>query len=112
MKFVGAIHSLEDHCVRQKKIVCSVNDLLTAGVPSVFGRTEKLARDPRQDANYEYRITGAGDHFELSAIPRHSGLGGFYDDGTAVHFNPSGPAQKQDKVFQGRIEHTGYSNFN
>jgi hypothetical protein len=45
-----------------------------------------------------FRISGMMDKFEVMAIPKRPGIGGFFQDDAGVRYNPQGPASKSDPL--------------
>jgi hypothetical protein len=72
-------------------------------VKGIGGNPNKgIAEDPRNDPNYEYRVELRSDDVLISAIPKATGLTGFFsnkDSGT--RYNPNGAAGKDDKKIIG-----------
>jgi hypothetical protein len=73
---------------------------LVKGVKTRVG-LRGLTRDPAQDRNYSYTLTGSGQNYRLTVVPRRPGLGGWLVVGGAfsadIYFNPRGPASTNDK---------------
>jgi hypothetical protein len=115
--FIWSINDLEHSCKfhLQSQTACPLDKLVKGfpvkGSPTPVG----LSQDPRQEKDYDYVVTVSGpfsDQWAVAATPRRSGLGGFFDDGHAqptdapgtgagLHFNPAGPATKNDKIIKG-----------
>ena len=70
----------------------------------VKGREGKrgLARDPRNDPNYTYRMDARGDEVHVSAVPNAAGLTGFLS-AKDMHYNPGGAASTGDRKVVGGI---------
>jgi hypothetical protein len=51
--------------------------------------------------DYTFRISGTVEKFEVAAIPKRPGLGGFFQDDGGVHYNPRGPASKSAPLVRG-----------
>ena len=64
--------------------------------------TRGLARDPRNDASYSYRMDTRGDEVHVSAVPKAPGLTGFLS-AKDMHYNPGGAASTGDRKVVGGI---------
>jgi hypothetical protein len=98
--FLEAISFMEDDCMDNLKRRCSLDELV-AGVNSPRGPIGRLRYDPARDPNYKYSVTVLGTLWAASAIPQHSGLGGFYfEQGRSIvadsYYNQNGPATTND----------------
>jgi hypothetical protein len=98
--FMQAIQFMEDDCMDGLKRRCSLAEL-AAGVNSPNVPIGRLRYDPARDPNYKYTITVLGRLWAASAIPQHSGLGGFYVEGgkslvADTFYKPNGPATDND----------------
>ena len=106
LKYMCGFSLLETlHCQSHLKRFCSVDEL-AEGVQLEPGKVFGFEKgyDPRRDPNYEYRVTAEGDSFEVHAVPRKPGLGGFYDDARGpIRYNPKGEASVQDKRVNGGV---------
>ncbi len=104
-QYVVAISSLEnDECKRHLKRYCSLEELM-GGIEVEPGRTAgfRPGREPATDRNYEYRLDLREDGYSVSAEPRRAGLGGLFHDGFIGHYNPEGPASKEDPGVMGPV---------
>ena len=106
--FVHNIRSLEkDPCIRRLERLCSLDELVQ-GIPSKLGGPSGLKRNPMRETDYSYQVTFFGEphqtaaRFQVEAIPRRPGLGGFlyisdrrgFSD---FYYNASGAATTKDK---------------
>ena len=84
-------------CRLELNRACTMDEL-------VKGRkgTSGLARDPRNDANYSYRMDTRGDEVHVSAVPKAAGLTGFLS-AKDMHYNPGGAASTGDRKVVGGI---------
>jgi hypothetical protein len=104
--FVEDIRSLEaDPCARFLHKLCSLEELLH-GVQGKAGRTIGFKRSPLEDTAYRYAVTISGDRYQVEAVPRRAGLGGFLVLGnqrgfTDLYYNPQGAATSNDKKLPG-----------
>jgi hypothetical protein len=101
LRAVCAISLLESFkCHLALKRHCPMDEL----VKGIGGDPNKgLARDPRGDPNYDYRVEARGDDSPVSAVPRTAGLAGFYSDASGTYYNPSGAAGAGDRRVAGPI---------
>lgn len=100
LRTVCVIYLLETlTCQLNLQRYCPVDEL----VKGIGGNPNKgIAKDPRNDPNYEYRVEFRSDDVLISAIPKTPGLTGFFsnkDSGT--RYNPNGTASKDDKKIMG-----------
>ncbi len=105
LQYICAFDVLEAiYCNSHLKRFCTVDEL-AEGVETEPGKVEgfKKGKDPRLDPNYEYRVTIRGDTFEVSAIPRKPGLGGFFNDAYGTYYNPKAEASNKDKGVKGTV---------
>jgi OmpA-OmpF porin, OOP family len=97
--FLSAIVDCQIPCDLQFNRYCSIAELVK-GVKTDSG-VNGLSRDPAQDTNYRYILTLSGKAYQIAAVPRRPGLGGWlFVNGTsssAYHFNPNGPATEKNK---------------
>ena len=95
LRYLCAISLLERlTCQLELNRSCSLDEL----VKGIKGDAKKgLARDPRADANYDYRIDVRGDDVLVSAVPRVPGLAGFASDRNGTRYNPAGAAGAGDR---------------
>jgi hypothetical protein len=106
--FVHNIRSLEkDPCIRRLERLCSLDELVQ-GIPSKLGGPIGLKRNPLRETDYSYQVTFFGEpyltakRFQVEAIPRRPGLGGFlyisdirgFSD---FYYNADGAATTKDK---------------
>lgn len=104
-EYLVAISLLEDsECKPHLHRLCTLEEL-AAGIEVEPGRMAgfKPGKDPARDANFEYRLTIRDDAYEVSATPRRSGLGALFHDGGVGHYNPDGPATKEDPSVTGPL---------
>jgi hypothetical protein len=93
---VVAIYHLERaSCVTWLARACSLEELRQT-VKDSKGRIIGMARDRRDNTEYQFNLTVSGKQWEPT--PRHVGLGGFQADDTGVRVNPAGAATKNDKL--------------
>ena len=76
---------------------CTMDELVN-GRPGKRG----LARDPRNDPHYTYRMDTRGDEVHVSAVPKAAGLTGFLS-AKDMHYNPGGAASTGDRKVVGGI---------
>lgn len=98
--FMQAIGNMEDDCDRHLNRRCSLAEIV-AGVRSPDWNIGRLKYNPASDPNYGYTVTVTGRHWVASAVPRHSGLGGFFLDGSNgmipdTYYKAGGPASTKD----------------
>jgi hypothetical protein len=81
-------------CQLRLQRYCSMDEL----VKGIGGDPKSaLARDPRSDPNYDYRIEVRPDDVAISAVPRSGGLTGFFSTkNSGTRYNPKGAAGKGD----------------
>jgi hypothetical protein len=106
--FVHNIKSLEkDPCMRYLQRLCSLDELVQ-GVKGRPGGEKGLSRNPQRETDYSYQVSFFGEpyqtaaRYQVEAIPRRPGLGGFlfisdrrgFND---FYFNPGGAATTKDK---------------
>jgi hypothetical protein len=101
--FAQSIRHLEyDECPHQLDRLCTLEELIS-GVAGNNGRMIGLARNPNLDPSYRYTLTISGTDYQIAAIPRHPGLGGFLYLGSKgfgigdFYYNPAGPASTRDE---------------
>jgi len=101
--FAQSIRRLEyDECSHQLNRLCTLEELIS-GVAGNNGQMIGLARNPNQDPSYRYTLTISGTNYQIAAIPRHPGLGGFLYLGSKgfggghFYYNPAGPASTRDE---------------
>jgi hypothetical protein len=95
---VVAIYLLEGaSCVRWLARACSLDELRQT-LKDSKGRIIGMTRDTRNNPDHQFDLAISGKQWELTATPRHAGVGGFQADDTGVRFNPAGPATKKDKL--------------
>lgn len=101
LRTVCVIHLLESlTCQLELRRSCPLGEL----VKGIGGDPNKgLARDPRNDPNYEYRVESRSDDAHISAIPKGSGLTGFFSSNSGTRYNPGGAARANDKQIAGGI---------
>ena len=100
LKYVCAVSVMQMSCRINLKHACSWDEMLK-GVNTGFtspgsAKREWIKEDRRNDPTYEYRLTTSGENFELAAVPKRPGLGGFLKDKDEGHYNAAGPASKSD----------------
>lgn len=83
-------------CQLKLRRACSLDEL----VMGVEG--QKLARDPRSDPNYNYRLDTKGDDVVVHAVPASAGLTGFFS-ARDIHYNVDGAAGKGDPKIVGGV---------
>jgi hypothetical protein len=97
--FLSAIVDCQIPCDLQFNRYCSIAELVK-GVKTDSG-VNGLSRDPAQDTNYRYILTLSGKNYQIAAVPRRPGLGGWLfvngTSSTAYYFNPNGPATEKNK---------------
>lgn len=100
LRTVCVIYLLETlTCQLDLQRYCPVDEL----VKGIGGNPKKgIARDPRNDPNYDYRVEFRGDDVLISAIPKTPGLTGFFSNkSSGTRYNPHGTAGKDDKRIVG-----------
>lgn len=86
---------LEPDCRTQFHRACTWEEMVN-GVENGLGEIQGFTEDPRNDPDYEYRVRTSGEDYELLAIPRRPGLGGFLANRWGVRYNPVGQASMDD----------------
>lgn len=99
--FLKSIEFLEYSCSNPTYLgrVCSLDELIE-GIRGKNGTMLGLSQNPSQDPNYRYTLTisDTGDHYQIEAIPQHTGVGGFLSLGKKgfmfgdSFYNPKGRA--------------------
>jgi Domain of unknown function (DUF4124) len=100
LRTVCVIYLLETlTCQLSLQRYCPVDEL----VKGIGGNpTNAMARDPRNDPNYDYRVEFRSDDVLISAIPKMPGLTGFFSNSNSgMRYNPNGAAGKDDKKIVG-----------
>jgi len=100
LRTVCVIYLLESlTCQLDLQRYCPLDEL----VKGIGGNPKKgIAKDPRNDPNYEYRVEPRGDDVLISAIPRAPGLTGFFSNkNSGTRYHPNGTAGKDDKKIVG-----------
>jgi hypothetical protein len=100
LRVVCVIYLLETlTCQNTLQRYCPVDEL----VKGIGGNPNKgIAKDPRSDPNYEYRVEIRPDDVLISAIPKRPGLTGFFSTkNSKTRYNPAGPAGMNDKEIVG-----------
>jgi Domain of unknown function (DUF4124) len=100
LRTVCVIYLLETlTCQLNVQRYCPIDEL----VNGIGGNPKKgIAKDPRNDPNYEYRVEVRPDDVLISAIPKAPGLTGFFSDkNSGTRYNPNGTAGKGDKMIVG-----------
>ena len=100
LRTVCVIYLLETlTCQLNVQRYCPIDEL----VNGIGGNPKKgIAKDPRNDPNYEYRVELRSDDVLISAIPKAPGLTGFFSDkNSGTRYNPKGTAGKDDKKIVG-----------
>lgn len=96
LRAVCVIYLLETlTCRLELQRFCPIDELVTGigGKP-----TKGIAKDPRNDPNYEYRVDMRADDVLISAIPKRPGLTGFFSNSNGgTRYNPAGTAGPNDK---------------
>ncbi|MGA9978943.1 MAG: hypothetical protein WBQ08_09950 [Candidatus Sulfotelmatobacter sp.] len=96
--FITAIDKLEGSVMSNFQNACPLSELIN-GCPSKASSYTGLTLDPQLEKEYAYVVTVSGQYWTAKATPRHSGLGGFFDDIhdglghdnepiKGIHFNP------------------------
>jgi hypothetical protein len=103
--FINAIEMLEHDCWSHVKHPCTMQELVDRPKAVDGWPMDKLTFDPtKTDPNYTYTLTTTGNvaemaDWEVSAVPKRPGLGGFYGFGSSsskVYYNPRGAASSKD----------------
>jgi hypothetical protein len=103
--FIKAIASLEGECGRHVNRPCTMQELVDRPKAADGWNMGKLEFDPtKTDPNYTYTIITTGNvvelaEWEVSAVPKKPGLGGFYTTGpmfSKVYYNAKGAASSKD----------------
>jgi len=90
-------------CPSAQTKLCSVEELIQN-----LKVDAKAAEVVTSNPDYTFSISGTIEKFELVAIPKRPGLGGFFQDEGGVHYNPRGPASKSDPLVRGAdLPHIG-----
>ena len=100
LRVVCVIYLLETlTCHLSLQRYCPLDEL----VKGIGGNSKKgLAKDPREDSNYEYRVEPRSDDVIISAIPRRPGLTGFFStSNSGTRYNTAGAAGPNDKPIIG-----------
>jgi hypothetical protein len=100
LRTVCVIYLLETlTCQLDVKRYCPIDEL----VSGIGGNPNKgIAKDPRNDPNYEYRVEFRSDDVLISAIPKMPGLTGFFSNkNSGTRYSPNGTAGKDDKQIVG-----------
>ena len=100
LRAVCVIYLLETlTCRLSLQRYCPLDELVTG----IGGNPKKgLAKDPRDDPNYEYRVEPRSDDVIISAIPRRPGLTGFFStSNSGTRYNTAGAAGPNDKAIIG-----------
>ena len=100
LRTVCVIYLLETlTCQLKLQRYCPVDEL----VKGIGGDPSKgIAKDPRNDPNYEYRVEMRPDDVLISAIPKVPGLTGFYSNkSSGTRYNPKGVAGAEDRRIAG-----------
>jgi hypothetical protein len=102
--FVDAIKHVEAECGRNGG-PCTVAQMVAGPKATAGGMTpSKLKYDPSTDPNYTYKLTINGSNWELWAIPKKAGLGGFYVAPGMMqdtYYNAKGAASNKDRKLTG-----------
>jgi hypothetical protein len=102
--FVDAIKHVEAECGRNGG-PCTVAQMVAGPKPAAGAMTpSKLKYDPSTDPNYTYKLTINGSNWELWAIPKKAGLGGFYVAPGMMqdtYYNAKGAASNKDRKLAG-----------
>jgi hypothetical protein len=83
-------------CASESKKLCSVDDLIEN-----LKLDAKAAEPVTGNPDYSFSISGTMEKFEIAATPKRPGVGGFFQDDAGVHYNPRGPASKNDPLVHG-----------
>jgi hypothetical protein len=101
--FLMSMQRIEFYCNSDLHRYCTIEEMVKGVERGQGKKTVGLARDPADDGNYTYTIKTSGKAYQIAAIPKHAGIGGWLadiagpmEDGE-YHFNPSGPASTKDK---------------
>jgi len=99
--FLVSMEDLEGYCWSGAYLgrACSLDELIQ-GLRAKTGGTLGLSQNPNQDPNYRYELTisSSGKRYQLEAVPRRAGLGGFLFVGEGdsefgdFYYNPGGVA--------------------
>ena len=95
LRAVCVIYLLETlTCRLSLQRYCPIDEL----VKGIGGNPAKgIAKDPRDDPNYEYRVDIRADDVLISAIPKRPGLTGFFSNSNGgTRYNPAGTAGAND----------------
>ncbi len=89
--------SVERDCKALTGRYASMEEMIKGCVgPSMSSGLHK-DNEPRNDPDYDYRLSARVDGFELSIAPRKAGLSGYFTDGKSLFENSSGAATSQSK---------------
>jgi hypothetical protein len=100
LRAVCVIYLLETlTCQMNLQRYCPIDEL----VNGIGGNPDKgIAKDPRNDPNYEYRVEIRSDDVFISATPKRPGLAGFFSSkDSKTRYNPNGAAGITDKQIVG-----------
>ncbi len=107
LMFIDAMNNIEDECRRNAKHICTLPEMIAGPKSTTDWRIPRLKFDPNKtDPNYTYSVTLQGEGWEIKAVPKKAGLGGFYcaSQGFSadVFYNAKGAADLQSQRLTGR----------
>jgi hypothetical protein len=100
LRVVCVVYLLETlTCQLSHQRYCPIDEL----VNGIGGNPKKgIAKDPRNDPNYDYRVDIRSDDVLISANPKRAGLTGFFSTSRSkIRYNPNGNAGPGDREMVG-----------